>query len=175
MAPEVLESMGLYDAKTADIWSCGVVLYIMIYGKYPFDAMEHDQDPHGTAPSEAGGAAAMLRRMHQEEYPLRPGMPVSPECLDLLRRMLRPNPSHRITLDAILHHPWFNKYLPPHALDMNAYYLALPVPSTHQQLHQIRHLLQAARKEAQAHMAPTCSNVQAESATDDSESVQQAC
>ncbi len=178
MAPEVIKSAGrLYDAKVADIWSSGVVLYIMLYGKYPFD-LEDDADV-----TELSRSAMMLERMEKEgapharvssswlryallslltrrvrrrarsccaAYPMPSHVITSLECTDLLRKMLKPDPAKRITLDQILQHAWFLKKLPPHATEMNDYYLTLPIPNEHQRPEQIRQLLEEARREMSA-------------------------
>jgi len=145
MAPEVMRSTNQqYNAKVADVWSCGVVMYVLLYGQYPFDNVAEGEP----APAnEAQKIRHMLSRMENQSYTLYPGVAISEECIDMLRKLLHPNPEQRITLDDILEHPWFNKKLPAQAKTMNAYYLNLPLPTEYQSPEQIRLLLDEARRQ----------------------------
>lgn len=107
MAPEVILGDSKYDAKVADIWSSGVILYAMLYGKYPFDAKE----------------ARFARKIVAADYKLLSDVEVSADCLDILTRVLVAQPSQRMTMEEIKTHPWFLKGLPPGALDMNDFLL----------------------------------------------------
>ena len=44
----------------------------------------------------------------------------SPECQNLVVRMLQPNPARRLTLSEVMAHPWFQQDLPPHLATLNA-------------------------------------------------------
>lgn len=107
MAPEVVSNGpdAVYDAKKADVWSCGVVLYAMLTGKYPF---KRDED---NALSKVQGIRAALQRILRGEYTAPPN--VSPECSDLLQGMLKPDPEHRFSVESILKHPWYKEGLSP--------------------------------------------------------------
>lgn len=109
MAPEVLIGCSKYDAKTADIWSCGIVLYAMLCGRYPFDTK---------APVNQDNTE-FVRRTVQAQFTLPDSLNLSADCRELLCRMLVPKPTQRITLEEIKRHPWFVVDLPPGALDMN--------------------------------------------------------
>ena len=53
------------------------------------------------------------------------GIPVSPECRDLLSKILVGNPEKRFTIQQIQRHPWYTKDLPPGVIQMNAECLKL--------------------------------------------------
>ena len=46
-APEVICAKTHYDGEKADIWSCGVMLYVMLFCEYPFERPEDEADKHG--------------------------------------------------------------------------------------------------------------------------------
>eukprot|EP00798_Chlamydomonas_sp_ICE-L_P004682 gene4682-14883_t len=97
----------MYDAKQADMWSAGVVLYVMLYGGVPFEVGNDRNIP------EVKQLDQLLQQMDAEDYELNPSVFASLECLDLVKRLLKPVTADRIKRDEVLLHPWFQKKLPP--------------------------------------------------------------
>ena len=92
LSPEVLQ--GNYDAK-CDIWSCGVILYIMLCGYPPFDGeTEHDI------------MKAISRKKFsfpEEEWKL-----ISDDAKDLIKHMIC-DADKRYNADNVLNHQWIEK------------------------------------------------------------------
>ncbi|KAL4579686.1 hypothetical protein LXL04_015843 [Taraxacum kok-saghyz] len=100
IAPEVL-SKKEYDGKIADVWSCGVTLYVMLVGAYPF---EDPDDPRNFRKT--------LTRILGVQYSIPDYVRVSMDCKHLLSRIFVDNPDKRITIAEIKKHPWFKKNKP---------------------------------------------------------------
>ncbi|XP_065011873.1 calcium-dependent protein kinase 2-like [Musa acuminata AAA Group] len=93
IAPEVLKKK--YGPE-ADIWSTGVMLYILLCGGPPF-----------WAESEHGIFEAILRG--QIDFTSDPWPNISPGAKDLVRKMLNLDPTERLTAFQVLNHPWIKE------------------------------------------------------------------
>ncbi|XP_078445056.1 CBL-interacting protein kinase 32-like isoform X2 [Wolffia australiana] len=89
VAPEVLNDRG-YDGATADLWSCGVILFVLLAGYLPFD------DPN---------IMILNKRISAAEFTSPPWLSFG--ARKLITRILDPNPLTRITIPEILEDEWF--------------------------------------------------------------------
>lgn len=110
-APEVISAKTSYNGQKADIWSCGVMLYVMLFCEYPFERPEDDADKYGFQ--------KVLERILRVDYHIPKYPRVSSECKDLITRILVADPDKRLTIPQIQRHPWYTKGLPPNVIKMN--------------------------------------------------------
>jgi len=97
MAPEVY-SCQEYSGTQADVWSLGIVLFIMLTGVPPMEIPSVQDDRFRLMKS--SGAKALLRAWRMNTW-------FSSDAMDLLNRILVVEPSRRPTVEEILSHPWF--------------------------------------------------------------------
>ncbi|XP_038993002.1 CBL-interacting serine/threonine-protein kinase 11-like [Hibiscus syriacus] len=91
VAPEILTKKG-YDGAKVDVWSCGIILYVLNAGCLPFN------DPN---------LMVMYKKIYKGEYSCPKWM--SSGLKRFLSRLLDTNPETRITIHEILKDPWFSK------------------------------------------------------------------
>lgn len=93
VAPEVLRKS--YGTQ-ADVWSAGVILYILLSGVPPF-----------WAETEQGIFEQVLKGFL--DFKSEPWPQISDSAKDLIRNMLNPNAAERYTAHQVLCHPWIQK------------------------------------------------------------------
>ncbi|KAG7383045.1 hypothetical protein PHYBOEH_010097 [Phytophthora boehmeriae] len=87
-APEVLKHKYSYPS---DLWSCGVILYRLLSGRFPFES----------------GALLDERILHEEiDLECAPWSGISDDAKDLVRQLLERDISRRLTAEQALKHPW---------------------------------------------------------------------
>ncbi|KAF2717048.1 Pkinase-domain-containing protein [Polychaeton citri CBS 116435] len=81
-APEVLRGSP-YRGKEQDVWALGILLYTIVYKENPFYSIDEIMD-----------------------HDLRVPYVMSEDCIDLIRKMLDRDVESRISIQAVLDHPW---------------------------------------------------------------------
>ncbi|KAK8956884.1 CBL-interacting protein kinase 32 [Platanthera zijinensis] len=96
VAPEVLNDRG-YHGATADLWSCGVILFVLLAGFLPFDD---------------NNVVNLYKKIASATFTFPSWFSFGAKRL--LTRILNPNPLTRITILELLEDDWFREgYKPP--------------------------------------------------------------
>lgn len=91
IAPEVVSNEG-YVGPAADLWSMGVILFVMVHGYHPFTASDCS-------------AYGYIRAATSCDYTVNTCL-VSSYCADVIERLLEPNVDNRLSMSQLRQHPW---------------------------------------------------------------------
>ena len=93
VAPEVLRNHGY--GKEVDLWSIGVILYVMIRGRLPFDSKDK---------------STLIKKIVNGKFSFKNEIwkSVSFNCKDIIIKLLNTDSSKRLTAAQALKHPWFH-------------------------------------------------------------------
>ena len=91
IAPEVLSRN---YTELCDLWSCGVIMYILLTGRPPFNGSNEEE---------------IMKKIKEGSYDLKkyPWGVISEEAKDLLKGLLQVNTKKRFTAKQALEHKWF--------------------------------------------------------------------
>ncbi|KAK5820786.1 kinase-like domain-containing protein [Linnemannia elongata] len=148
MAPELCRSHGEVSGKPTDLWSMGVTLFCIRYGRLPFKS----------------GMSLELQKMINEDEPDL-GDEQDPRFRTTITRLLEKDPSKRITIDELRNDPWLTDdgRRPLISKDENTQNAVLEVTDDDlrgavQQLHGLFRVLKAVYKFKQLRKSPSPSS-----------------
>ena len=84
--------------KEVDMWSIGVMTYLMISGRLPFNGEDENKIAREIAFNEPDFNAECWKK-------------VSKECISFIKQLLEKNAKKRMVIGDALKHPWFKKFI----------------------------------------------------------------
>jgi serine/threonine protein kinase len=97
IAPEVLRQDEYFHPFAVDIWALGIILFIVLTGVPPMDLASINDERY-----------SMICEQRLGEMITTWGYTLSNEVIDLIQRILHPDPLQRLTLQQIIDHPWMH-------------------------------------------------------------------
>ena len=117
-----------YDARLVDVWACGIVFYCLHFQELPWGVAQPSDALYATYVAECTSAAESIANVPlpaasaqpPSEHTQREGRAkakappyptaiqnLSPRaCMPILRRILEPEPDHRVLVEDVLRDPW---------------------------------------------------------------------
>lgn len=114
MSPQVISSKNNnqgYDAQKADVWACGVLLFVMLLGMFPFEHSEHP-DPNSSDAHVEVWLQQIKFSWRENPRVAEFAAKLSENCRDLLDKIFEMDEPKRIDIPGIRAHPWYNNPLP---------------------------------------------------------------
>ncbi|CUS21112.1 LAQU0S02e06128g1_1 [Lachancea quebecensis] len=99
MAPEILHARN-YHADCTDIWSCGVLVFVLLTGETPWELPSNDDVQFREFSENSGNIVGG------------PWSKISLAQLNLVRKILQPDPKKRVTLGELRNHVWYTSLAP---------------------------------------------------------------
>jgi len=97
MSPEILENQEPFDGAAVDIWTAGTILFCMVTGNRSYSRPDNSDAQYYWM---THGLPRLLADWGLSDE-------LSPECVDLMEKMLQVDARLRCTLEEVLNHPWF--------------------------------------------------------------------
>jgi len=89
-----------FDAIKNDIFSLGVLLFVITIGDFPFINTSFSDEKY----------KYIIKKNYERFWEFFNNIEISDEFKDLINNLIGLNPSQRFTIDQILEHPWIKKY-----------------------------------------------------------------
>lgn len=103
--PEILEGSE-FNGYSADIFALGVVFFALMIGDYPFDSATKKDKKYGNFYKKS--AKIFWAKHSKAKKRISKGL-ISESFVDLITRMLLPNPDERLTIEEIKMHDWYQQ------------------------------------------------------------------